>query len=259
MRFPIAREGVELIKEFEKGPPRWRGTAKMSPGGAALKAYLCPAGVWTIGWGHTSGVNAKSTLRDERQAEALLAGDIMTMKSTVLNACTVRPNDNQLAAMVSLAFNIGAAAFMERCSVLKLHNRGDAQAAARAFNLWVRATDAKTGKKVQMPGLVSRRSREMALYLTATRERDKMPSPQAVAPEPRQLTGDIGPAAVTAGTGAIAGAAEVARQVGDVSYSIGPIIDLIKYAPLIVLGLGLAAGIGWWLWRRHKQREQGWL
>lgn len=257
MRFPINREGVDLVKEYEKGPPRWRGTEKMSDGGAALKAYQCPAGVWTIGWGHTSGVGPKSTLRDEHQADALLAGDLMTKKNEVLNACTVRPNENQLAAMVSLAFNIGAGAFAERCSVLKLHNRGDAQAAARAFNLWVKAR--VDGKLVQLPGLVSRRAREAALYLKATRERDKAPSPQAVAPEPRQLTGDIGPAVATAGAGTVAGAAEIVRQVGDVSYSVGPIVDLIKYAPFIVLGVGLAAGIGWWLWRRHRQRQQGWL
>lgn len=256
MRFPIAREGVDIIKEFEKGPPRWRGTPKMSPGGAALVAYKCPAGVWTIGWGHTSGVTAKSTLRDERQAEALLAGDLMTKKNEVLNACSVRPNDNQVAAMACLAFNIGAGAFAGS-SVVKAHNRGDFQAAARAFNLWVKAR--VDGKLKQMDGLVSRRAREMALYLKATRERDKVPLPQAVAPEPRQLTGDIGPAVATAGAGTVAGAAEAIRQVGDVSYSVGPIVDLIKYAPFIVLGVGLTAGIGWWLWRRHKQRQQGWL
>lgn len=253
--YPINAAGVAIVKDYESVPRPLRKSIRTSPGGAALQAYRCPAGVWTTGWGHTSGVREGSELRTEGQAEALLAGDLMTAKNIVVPACMMRPNPNQLAALVVLCFNIGADNFLTS-TVLRAHNRGDFQAAGRAFNLFVKAR--VNGRLVELPGLVSRRARESALYLKAAGPDKRTMMPQAVAAEPSLATsGSAAGAGVAAGAGALATSAEALRQFGDVAWSLSPIMDLLRYAPLAFAGVA-AVGIGWWLWHRYRQRQQGW-
>jgi lysozyme len=134
--------GIELIKSFE---------------GLRLKAYRCSAGVLTIGYGHTSGVTEGQEI-DEAEAERLLREDIAEFEAGVLRVAT-DPTPNQFSAMVSLAFNIGLAAF-GRSTVLRKHNAGDHADAAEAFMLWNKA-----GGRV-LQGLIRRRAAERALYLS---------------------------------------------------------------------------------------------
>lgn len=142
----INAAGLTLIKSFE---------------GLRLSAYRCPAGVWTIGYGHT-GPDVRPGMRiTEAEAEALLRGDLDRFESGVLAGIDAAPTtDNQFAAMVSLAFNIGLGAF-NKSTVLRQHTAGNTQRAAAAFLLWV-----KGGGKT-LPGLVRRRTAERALYLRA--------------------------------------------------------------------------------------------
>lgn len=237
-RWPIAEEGVALVKDYE---------------GLRLGAYKCPAGIWTIGYGHTAGVKPGDRVSPEA-ADAILARDLQAVRERVLPLCRVMPNANQLAAMVSLAFNIGEGAFA-KSTVLKAHNRGDFPAAGRAFGLWIKAT--VDGRKVELPGLVSRRMREAALYLKAARDADRTPMPQFLAPEPRLGTsGSVAGSVVAAGAGGLAAAAEVARQASDLAYSAGPIIELVRYVPLA--GAVVAAGaIGFVLWWLYRKRQEG--
>jgi lysozyme len=76
--------------------------------------------------------------------------------------CTLKPNQNQFDAMVSLVYNIGEGGFA-KSSVLKAHNAGDFQGAAKAFLLWNKARVA--GELQVVKGLSDRRAREAALYL----------------------------------------------------------------------------------------------
>lgn len=124
--------------------------------GLRLTAYRCPAGVWTIGYGHTGDVREGQTIT-AHQADAILDVDLDHFERAV-DRLAPGANANQRGALVSLAFNIGVKA-LEGSALLRLHRAGDHVGAAVAFSRWVRG-----GGKV-LPGLVKRRAAEAALYL----------------------------------------------------------------------------------------------
>jgi lysozyme len=152
----ISPVGLAIIKKHE---------------GLRLKAYLCPAGVWTIGYG-TTGPNIKPGMKiTKEEAERLLADGLATYEQGVLAACSPRrPNQAQFDAMVSLCYNIGVANF-KKSSVVRQFKAGNDEEAALAFNMWVKArapssVSANGGpKKVTLPGLVRRRAEESNLFL----------------------------------------------------------------------------------------------
>ena len=126
--------------------------------GCRLTAYRCPAGIWTIGYGHTAGVKAGDTWTQE-QADRALEQDIGKYRKAVLIACPALEDcPNRLAACISLAYNIGTGAFASS-SVARHINKGNYRAAADAFLLWVNAG----GKRLE--GLVKRRQAEQAIFL----------------------------------------------------------------------------------------------
>jgi len=129
-----------------------------------LRAYRCPAGVWTIGWGTTAeaGVGVKPNygmVITQAQADhyfnLTLEKFIAEMKPHIKRPIT----DNEFGAFVSLAYNIGTPKF-NNSSALRFFNAGDKARAADAILLWNKA-----GGKVS-PGLVRRRAAERALFLT---------------------------------------------------------------------------------------------
>ncbi len=126
-----------------------------------LVAYRDPAGIPTIGWGHTPAAMGHSIT--QAQADALLMRDV-SHASAAVNAVTndATTTDNQFSAMVSLAFNIGVGAF-KGSSVLRLHRAMKYQGAADAFLMWSRAH--VDGKLVTLAGLARRREQERELYL----------------------------------------------------------------------------------------------
>lgn len=137
------KAGVDLVKKWE---------------GFRDEAYLCPAGVWTIGYGFTKGVKPGDKIT-EAEAAFRLKRELDEFKSKVLDVLYVPANENQLAAMTSLAYNIGPGAF-KNSSVQRFHNQGDFDSAANSFLLWNKAA----GKV--LAGLVKRREEEAALYRT---------------------------------------------------------------------------------------------
>ena len=140
-----SQAGLDLIKAFE---------------GLALKAYTCPAGVLTIGYGHT-GPDVYPGLRiTADQAGELLRKDLAKFERGVMIYLDGAPTTQaQFDAMVSLDFNIGLGGFM-RSSVLRHHKAGNRLRAAASFLMWV-----KGGGKT-LPGLVRRRNAERKLYLS---------------------------------------------------------------------------------------------
>lgn len=132
--------------------------------GCKLKAYRCPAGVWTIGWGTTAeaGVGVKPvygmTITQE-QADHYFNLTIDKFMSEMKPHITGEINENELGAFVSLAYNIGTPRF-NKSSALKYFNAGDKVKAANAILLWN-----KSEGKVS-DGLVRRRAAERALFLT---------------------------------------------------------------------------------------------
>lgn len=185
----INAAGYALVKEFE---------------GLRFRAYLCPAGVWTIGYGHTDGVQEGQQIT-EAQADRFLDQDLDWAEACV-EKYAPGANDNEFAAMVSLTFNIGAAGFA-KSTVARLHNVGDKLGAARAFRMWNKATVG--GKLVELPGLTRRRLAEESLYLTSASPFQEQAMPQEVAPPPTMATSKTG---WTAGGVAVAGAGTLAEQ-----------------------------------------------
>lgn len=89
-----SQKGIDLIKEFE---------------GCVLKAYKCPAGVWTIGYGTTQGVKPNMVIT-QAQAETFLKRDIKPVER-VLNGMCISFTQNQFDALTSWIYNLGIGAF----------------------------------------------------------------------------------------------------------------------------------------------------
>lgn len=142
MRY-INEQGLALIKEFE---------------GCQLKAYLCPANVWTIGYGHTRTAEPDMMI-DEAQAESLLKEDLADAEAAVDRLVTVPINDNQFSALVSFTFNVGTGAF-ERSTLLSMLNAG---ASAETVSLQLLRWNKANGQ--ELSGLTRRRHAERALFL----------------------------------------------------------------------------------------------
>lgn len=125
--------------------------------GCKLRAYRCPAGVWTIGWGATGPDIVEGLVWTQAQADARLAQDVSKFLAGVRAAVKEPATDGQLGAMTSLAYNIGLAAF-RKSTLLRLFNAGDVRGAAAQFARWNKA-----GGKV-LPGLTRRRAAECAAF-----------------------------------------------------------------------------------------------
>ncbi|MGK2911215.1 MAG: lysozyme [Sphingobium sp.] len=125
--------------------------------GERLKAYVCPAGVLTIGVGSTGPHVKRGMTITHEQSQQLLSKDLVRFEKAVnrLGGMT----QSQFDAMVSLAFNIGEGAFAKSTLVRK-HLARDFAGAAAEFSKWN-----KGGGKV-LAGLVKRRAAEAKLYLS---------------------------------------------------------------------------------------------
>lgn len=136
-------KGIALIKEFE---------------GCRLNAYLCAAGVPTIGYGHTAGVALGMTIT-LAQAEAFLREDLRKFEKGVSEALTRPVTQSQFDALVSFSYNLGVGA-LKKSTLLRLLNQGRTEEAAGEFLKWNRA-----GGKV-LTGLTRRRQKEKELFLS---------------------------------------------------------------------------------------------
>ena len=124
--------------------------------GCKLTAYKCPAGVWTIGVGHTKGVKQGQTIT-EAQAMTLLKGDLLPCENYV-NNLGVCKTQGQFDALVDFAFNLGTAA-LGRSTLLKYIRAKKPEQYIRAeFAKWVNS------KGMRLKGLVIRRQWEADRY-----------------------------------------------------------------------------------------------
>lgn len=141
--------GLALVRGFE---------------GLRTDAYRCPAGVWTIGYGHTGDVRPGQHITPD-DAERMLREDLAACGEQVEELITVPLTDCQFAALVSFVFNAGAGSL--RGSTLRRRlNTGDYDCAPTELAKWVKALDPRTGQRVPLPGLVRRRAAEGELWLS---------------------------------------------------------------------------------------------
>jgi lysozyme len=150
------KAGIDLMHQFE-------GCERKRPDGL-FEAYLCPANVWTIGWGSTGadpfngGQIRKGTVWTQEQCDLRFQHHLAKFEEAVRDGIGKAPTSQaQFDAMVCLAYNIGTAGFA-RSTVLRRHKVGDFGGAAKAFLMWNKAN----GKVLR--GLTRRREAEAALY-----------------------------------------------------------------------------------------------
>lgn len=125
--------------------------------GCRLEAYRCPAGVWTIGYGHTQGVKGGMKI-SQAEAERMLEKDLEYYEGMVGMMVAVELTPQQVDALVSFSYNCGVGA-LRKSTLLKLVNANPNDPKIRdAFMMWN-----KSGGKV-LPGLVRRREAEAKLY-----------------------------------------------------------------------------------------------
>lgn len=136
-------EALDVIKRFE---------------GLRLKAYRCPAGIWTIGYGSTGQHVHEGLEITEEQADALLRSDVRHAENAVKRGVNVDLNENEFGALVSFTFNVGGNAFW-KSTLRALVNRSDRIAAAKEFAKWNKAGG------VVLAGLIERRKAEAALFM----------------------------------------------------------------------------------------------
>ena len=147
----VPKTAIELAKRFE-------GFERKVKRGTDITAipYVCPAGFWTIGYGHLC--DAAHPPITEGAAEIYLTRDLQTALVATLRYCPVLVTEpeGRLAAIVDFTFNLGAGR-LQTSTLRRRVNQRDWPAAGTELRRWVYG-----GGKV-LPGLIARRSAEAAL------------------------------------------------------------------------------------------------
>ncbi len=137
----ISAEGLSLIKKFE---------------GCELEAYKCSAGVWTIGYGHTKGVEEGMTITKD-QAEEMLLEELVEYEKAVEEAVHNQLDQCMFDALVSWTYNLGPTN-LNSSTMLKVLNAGEYDEVPAQIKRWNKA-----GGKV-LEGLIRRREAEALLF-----------------------------------------------------------------------------------------------
>lgn len=139
----VPQPAIDIAKRFE---------------GFYARPYVCPAGFWTIGYGHLC--DRTHPVITIAEAEAYLAQDMMAALSATLRYCPVLAgeSDNRLSAIVDFTFNLGAGR-LQTSTLRRRINQKDWAGAAEELRRWVRG-----GGRV-LAGLVARREAEIRLII----------------------------------------------------------------------------------------------
>lgn len=215
----ISDEGLALLKQFE---------------GLRLTAYQDVGGVWTIGYGHTAGVNEGDTCT-EAQAEQWLREDLGGAERTIETIVSVPLNDNQFSALVSLTYNIGNSAF-KKSSLLKKLNAGGYNAVPGELMRWTKVN----GKTVH--GLVNRRAAEAGLWAKGSFVASNYVEPSGV--KQGMATPQAAGAAGATGLGLIALGSQLIDQLQPYAS--------IKWVGIAVTALIVATAIGGTIYAARK-------
>ena len=146
----VPQAAIELAKRFEG----FHRVPRADPERA--HPYVCPAGYWTIGYGHLCDPNHPPVTQG--QAESYLANDLMTALTGTLRCCPVLASEpaSRLAAIVDFTFNLGAGR-LQTSTLRRRINQRDWRSSATELRRWVHAAGQV------LPGLVLRRNAEIVL------------------------------------------------------------------------------------------------
>ena len=236
----MSAAGLAVVKEFE---------------GLKLKAYKCPAAVWTVGYGHTSAAGNPIVTPDlvisNAEAEQILERDMVQYEDGVRKFVKVELTQNQFDALVDFAYNAGVGA-LQKSTLLKKVNAGKFDEVPAEFMKWT-----KGGGK-ELPGLVRRRRAEVKLWRGLDTEAPVPTSQARFQPDQPKASKSItqskeANAAVAAGgLGTIAVVQEVmpmVREGGDLLGSLSPTI--------LILFVIIAAAAAVWYFRKQRLDEEG--
>ncbi len=252
--------GQKLVKAFESCLKRVA---------AGFTTYVCPAGVLTIGWGHTNANGRQIKAGDvwtQGECDAALREDLKVAERAVRRRVKVELTQHQFEALVSFTFNCGEGA-LSRSGLLRKVNAKDFDGAANEFAKWNRA-----GGRV-LAGLTRRRAAEATLFREGRHEDVQVdetdePMPQAVEPPvgtvKPMVTSKIGNGSIAIGAGT---AIEIGSKVKDAIDQANSVKQGAKdLGALDVLGSLIAMPTFWvavavvgvaacvWYWRRqHAQ------
>jgi lysozyme len=140
---PIPHAALDLIMRYE---------------GLKCVAYLCPAGKWTIGYGTTGDKVYDGLVITPAVAEQWLMDHVDLVAKEVLRVITAPLNDNEFAALISFAYNVGVGN-LAGSTLAKLLNAHKYAEAAEQFLRWTK------GGGRELPGLVARRAAEREMFL----------------------------------------------------------------------------------------------
>ncbi len=147
----VPQAAVDLAKQFEgfHRVPKFDSERRAHP-------YICPAGYWTIGFGHLCKPDHPPI--SEAEAEIYLAADLQTALKATLRYCPILATepDNRLAAIVDFTFNLGAGR-LQTSTLRRRINQRDWVSVGKELHRWIYG-----GGKV-LAGLVVRREAEIAL------------------------------------------------------------------------------------------------
>ena len=251
----MSQEGIDaLLKKFE---------------GCKLKAYRCPAGVCTIGYGHTSAAGNPTvvdglTIRQD-QAEAILRSDLVKYETAVHNMVEQSLTQHQFDVLVDFAYNAGVGN-LKSSTLLKKVNAGQFDAVPAELMKWT-----KGGGKV-LAGLVRRRQAESAWWLShemvpmtaaaAAEVADADDQEQRVSPDavsiPSMATSSQGNAAIiTAGLGGLGMAKQVAANAQDASDTANQIMGLLGNTNFLIMLAIVGLGGAIWYFRKQHMEEHG--
>lgn len=151
LAFGSVHQAIDLLKEVE---------------GFRSKAYKCQAGISTIGYGTTHKRAVVMSSITEPIASNYLQAEVLRIRRMILSTTdTNNLTDNQVAALISLCYNIGDGAY-RNSTLRKVINSGELDKVPAAIRMWTKYTDPKTKKKLTSKGLVIRRAKEIKLWLT---------------------------------------------------------------------------------------------
>lgn len=226
--------------------------------GCKLKAYRCPAGILTIGYGHTSAagepeVKEGMTITQE-QALEILHRDLGKYEKGVKDLLKIELTQNQFDVLVDFAYNAGVGA-LAKSGLLRAVNAGNFDAVPDELMKWT-----KGGGKV-LPGLVKRRQAEAVWWRAhehhADDHHDHRTEPDAV-PVKKMAESKQGNSAIAVGAlGSVGAAKEVVEQVQEANDLFDTVMGLFGNPQFLMMAAVVGLGCAIWYWRKQHMETHG--
>ncbi|UOF79772.1 lysozyme [Caudoviricetes sp.] len=226
--------------------------------GCKLKAYRCPAGILTIGYGHTSAAGAPEVTEGmtitQDQALEILHRDLGKYEKGVKDLVKVELTQNQFDVLVDFAYNAGVGA-LAKSGLLRAVNARNFDAVPDELMKWT-----KGGGKV-LPGLVKRRQAESAWWRAHEHHPDDHDDhrmePDTV-PVKKMAESKQGNSAVAIGAlGSVGAAKEVVEQVQEANDLFGTVMGLFGNTQFLMMVVIVGLGCAIWYWRKKHMETHG--